>query len=43
MIQDARFVNYWHFGGRENKLASQPSEDVKSKVLDAIKEAKTDK
>jgi hypothetical protein len=46
LVQEARFVNYWHLGGREKKLgparveAEQAGDVVHSKVLDAVNAAK---
>lgn len=38
LVQEARFTNYWHFGGREKKFGSI-APDAKSKVLAAVEEA----
>ncbi|KAF8516378.1 UPF0041-domain-containing protein, partial [Gautieria morchelliformis] len=46
LTQEARFVNYWHMGGRDKKLAaaaSQPEqagEVIQSKVLEAVNAAR---
>jgi mitochondrial pyruvate carrier 1 len=46
LTQEARFVNYWHMGGRDKKLAAaatQPEQDgevIQSKVLEAVNAAR---
>lgn len=40
LVQGARFLNYWNFGGREKRV-SEP-EDVRSKVLDAVHAAEAE-
>jgi len=47
LVQDARFVNYWHFGGRDKKLgvtgeAVEGVEGVKGKVTEAIEAARAE-
>ncbi|KAF8585005.1 UPF0041-domain-containing protein [Ramaria rubella] len=48
LVQDARFVHYWHMGGREKKLEAAPTkveqagEVVQSKVLDAVNAARSE-
>lgn len=37
-MQEARFTNYWYFGGREKRLGTVAPES-KSKVLAAVEEA----
>ncbi|TFK30427.1 UPF0041-domain-containing protein [Coprinopsis marcescibilis] len=39
IVQDVRFVKYWHFGGREDKLAAHPGLAEEGKVTQAIKAA----
>jgi len=45
LVQEARFINYWHLGGREKHLgtsqleAEHASGGVRSKVLDAVNAA----
>lgn len=39
LVQEARFVKYWHMGGREERAKEGEPEAVKSKVLDAVAEA----
>lgn len=44
LVQDARFVNYWHFGGRDKKLGvtGEAVEGVKGKVTEAIEAARAE-
>lgn len=39
LVQEARFVKYWHMGGREQREKENKMEAVTSKVLDAVQEA----
>jgi hypothetical protein len=44
-VQEARFLNYWHNGGREKKLgllahAEVQEEKVEGKVMEAINAAR---
>ena len=42
LIQDARFVNYWHMGGRERKLGASGTDaakEVKSEIVQAVEAA----
>jgi mitochondrial pyruvate carrier 1 len=44
-IQGARFLNYWHYGGREKKLgisaqARDTPQEVKGKVTEVVDTAK---
>lgn len=43
-VQDARFTNYWYFGGREKKLGlTQESEhEATGKVTEAVIAARTE-
>jgi len=42
-VQEARFINYWHMGGREKKLAALPVDNevppADGKVTEAVKAA----
>ncbi|KAG8716423.1 hypothetical protein FRC08_009493 [Ceratobasidium sp. 394] len=42
LIQDARFINYWHLGGREAKLGKTgvTLEDGKAALANAVREGK---
>ena len=40
LVQDARFVNYWHMGGREKKLAAKGG--IAQQVAQKIEAAKSD-
>lgn len=48
LVQEARFVNYWHLGGREknpgtSKIEAEHAGDVvRSKVVDAVNAAKNE-
>lgn len=39
LVQETRFVKYWHMGGREEREKELKPEAVKSKVLGAVQEA----
>lgn len=44
-VQDVRFVKYWHYGGREEKLslmekAGESAQAVEGKVTEAVKAAR---
>jgi len=44
-VQDARFLNYWHNGGRERKLgllphAGETQEMVEGKIMEAVNAAR---
>ena len=44
-MQGARFVNYWHFGGREKKLGVTPEQgagEATGKVTDAVVAARAE-
>ena len=44
-VQEARFVNYWHFGGREKKLGLTPEHGAgkaTSKVTGAVVAARAE-
>jgi len=38
LAQGYRWVNYWHYGGREKALASKPAETVVDKAKDVVTE-----
>lgn len=46
-VQDARFTNYWYFGGREKKLglnqeSEHSSSEATGKVIDAVVAARSE-
>jgi len=41
-VQGARFINYWHMGGREKQLSGQSTGGGPSGVAEAVKQAELD-
>jgi mitochondrial pyruvate carrier 1 len=46
-VQDARFINYWYFGGREKKLGITPASEhgageATGKVMEAVVAARNE-